>query len=368
MNLILSGKSTAHFIEKTGALISSYYGGCRSHHSYIQEVWKNIWKPEAEVEQLIRETITFENPFSDPKLTRLFHQIYPVFIDIVKSPYGNEFFIKLSSALRYENAILSIENGVYYHSFIENDIFSDRKKYVIKLCIEQDSAILCKDKSGDLYLDRSSVHRATFHELVHIFQYSTGQMSKLMAMPKTKRWGDCSEMMAIRGCLESHAKEKEYSENEYATKRGERERISYESVEGFFTLPKSAQLLVALNLGANGTVYQLLQERLQWRAVDQIAKKALLRPYEVSDLTAALISEAFLESLPYDEDAGNNQEIEDRNYVNEIGMLRKKALAQILDHLKIEGFKTMADQVLAIVNEQTVKQEKEKQAALVKVT
>jgi len=264
-----------------------------STHNAVTTGWSTVWKAELEAEKFLKpyfEQGTFE--FYSTSDQPFKNAIHVILVDRVKIPREKQFWGELGKGLQAKKEKLTIQKEVYVSPFAKmllGDKFglmgSQAKTHqlsnkgmlfvpqltmsfhYIKLCLEQDEMVLCKDLKGALHLQKLPAGRILSHEAIHIFDALKGNAGKYSAdVPKTVRWTNGFEMMAIRGEGKSSKgylrKQPMYSENAFARVRGEIERIAHTAFPDISSLPKETQLVAALEFGADGTVRTLLHEAL----------------------------------------------------------------------------------------------------------
>ncbi|MBI2743461.1 MAG: hypothetical protein HYX48_06045 [Chlamydiales bacterium] len=114
---------------------------------------------------------------------------------------------------------------------------------------------LMGDSRGAWHLEPTSFRRTLAHELLHVYCAITGRHVGYERLPKTVRWTNAHEEMAITGACAGESIE--FSENAFALARGEMHRVSH---LGVATVSKEELFVKAFIFGADGTVSRLLAE------------------------------------------------------------------------------------------------------------
>jgi len=282
-------------------------------HNAVTGGWSTAWKAELEAEKFLKpyfdqQTFEFYGNSDQP----FKNAVHVILVDRVKIPRERQFWGDLGKELQAKKEKLTIQKETYVSPLAKalfGGLFSmfgpvgsqasshqltiEGMRFVpqltmsfhtIKLCLEQDEMVLCKDLKGALHLQKLPSGRVLSHEAIHIFDALKGNAKTYLAdVPKTLRWTNGFEMMAIRGEGKSSKgylrKQPMYSENAFARVRGEMERIAHTAFPDLSSLPKEMQLVAALEFGVDGTVETLLHEALirrEWVRIyrEQIAAAA----------------------------------------------------------------------------------------------
>ncbi|HEY4255515.1 MAG TPA: hypothetical protein VGM34_04135 [Chlamydiales bacterium] len=277
----------------------------------------NAWKAELEAEEFIvpwfKERI-FE--IADPSTQAFMNAVHVLFVDMAMAPLEKRFLQDLTGKLQARKEKIIIEREKQASLFVKallgalagqgsqaasiplstegNCCLPQSKKalHKVRLCLEQDDGCLLQDSEGEIHLEPLSSRRILSHELIHIEQAVDGKAIQYLAdVPKTLRWSNGLEMMAIRGSGKSAngslLKESfGYYENSFARERGEMERISHYGLSSFGRAPKATQLAMALEAGINGTVKILLDEVLLRNSYRELVERVPSKKSSVDKLLA----------------------------------------------------------------------------------
>jgi hypothetical protein len=260
-------------------------------HQAVKACWLNLWQPELDAEAFItpwleKKVFVVDQKGTGPEDRPFRNAAHVLLVDMAMAPTEKQFLQELGTKLQEKRQFVYIQReahqkylGDLFEAFFEPDPLFPRGSaavssthqirhcnsitlHRVQVCLEQNMMCLHKDLQNKFHLKPISARRTLAHELVHIYQNITGKgASYLTDVPKTLCWTNGYEMMAIRGYGKSRMGllRDPYSENAFACSYGEMERVSH-SVAVAGGWPKEALLIKALEVGAVGTVRELLKE------------------------------------------------------------------------------------------------------------